>query len=68
LGPTVFGSSASNEPVVDQIRRFCEQLERDGCQDWQVRQADHALRIYFINFLRMDQTGWQKPSAGDAPD
>ena len=50
---------ASDEPVADQVRRFCEELERDAaCQDWQVRQAEHALRIYFVNFLqRMD---WQR--------
>ena len=31
---------ASDEPLMDQVRRFCEELERNGgCQDWQVRQA-----------------------------
>ena len=30
--------SASDEPLADQVRRFCEDLERDGgCEDWQVR-------------------------------
>ncbi len=44
---------ASNEPLADQVRRFCEDLERSGtCQDWQVRQAEDALRIYFVNFLQ----------------
>ncbi len=39
------GRPASNEPLVDQVRRFCEELERHGgIQDWQVRQADQALR------------------------
>jgi len=48
---------ASNGPVADQVRRFCEDLERDGaCQDWQVRQAEHALRLYFVNFL--DRADW----------
>ena len=44
---------ASDEPLADQVRRFCEELERDGaCEDWQVRQAEQALRIYFVNFLQ----------------
>lgn len=38
--------AASDEPLADQVRRFCEELERNGgCQDWQVRQAEQALRI-----------------------
>ena len=50
---------ASNEPVADQVRRFCEDLEREGVwQDWQVRQAEHALRIYFVNFLQ--RTDWHR--------
>ncbi|MGH9253212.1 MAG: integron integrase [Vicinamibacterales bacterium] len=55
---------ASDEPLADQVRRFCEDLERDGrCEDWQMRQAEHALRIYFVNFL--DRTDWHRkpPSA-----
>jgi tRNA C32,U32 (ribose-2'-O)-methylase TrmJ len=31
---------ASDEPLVDQVRRFCESLERESWQDWQVRQAE----------------------------
>lgn len=51
---------ASNEPFADQVRRFCEELERDdACQDWQVGQAEHALRIYFVNFLQ--RTDWERP-------
>jgi hypothetical protein len=42
---------ASDELLADQVRRFCEDLERNGaCQGWQVRQAEHALGIYFVNF------------------
>lgn len=42
---------ASDEPLADQARGFCEELERSGgSEDWQVRQADQALRIYFVNF------------------
>lgn len=49
---------ASNEPLADQARRFCEELARSGrCQDWQVRQAEQAVRIYFVNFL--ERTDWR---------
>ena len=43
------------------MRRFCEELERNGIsQDWQLRQAEQALRIYFVNFL--NRTDWhQRP-------
>ena len=55
---------ASNEPLADQVRRFCEQLETDaGSQDWQVRQAEHALRIYFVNFLQRADWHLQPASA-----
>ncbi len=51
--------AASNDPLVDQVRLFCEDLERQGgVEDWQVRQADQALRIYFVNFLK--RTDWQQ--------
>lgn len=54
--------SASNEPLADQVRQFCEELERnDGCQDWQVQQAEQALRIYFVNFLL--RTDWHQPAS-----
>ena len=50
---------ASDEPLADQVRRFCEDLEQDaGWQDWQVRQAEQALRIYFVNFLQ--RTDWHR--------
>ena len=50
---------ASDEPLVDQVRRFCESLERESWQDWQVHQAEQALRIYFVNFL--NRTDWLAP-------
>ena len=44
---------ASDEPLADQVRGFCDELDRNGwSEDWQVRQADQALRIYFVNFLK----------------
>ena len=58
---------ASDEPLADQVRGFCEQLERDGrWQDWQVRQAEHALRIYFVNFLQ--RTDWTRAPVNTAVD
>ncbi|MBI4886176.1 MAG: hypothetical protein HY824_03705 [Acidobacteria bacterium] len=36
---------ASDEPLADQVRGFCEELEREGgFEDWQVRQADQHGR------------------------
>lgn len=52
------GRPASTEPLSDRVRSFCEDLERQGLQDWQVRQAEQALRIYFVNFLR--RTDWHR--------
>jgi len=49
---------ASDEPLADQVRHFCDDLERSGIEDWQVRQAEQALRIYFVNFL--DRTDWRR--------
>ncbi len=50
---------ASDEPLADQVRRFGEELEKNGsCQDWQVRQAEQALRIYFVNFRQ--RTDWHR--------
>lgn len=50
---------AADEPLADQVRRFCEDLEQSGTvQDWQVRQAEQALRIYFVNFLQ--RTDWHR--------
>jgi site-specific recombinase XerC len=51
---------AANEPLADQARRFTEELERSGrCQDWQVHQAEQAVRIYFVNFLQ--RADWRRP-------
>src|SRR5712691_3208258 len=58
---------ALDEPLADQVRRICEDLERGGgCQDWQVRQAEHALRIYFVNFL--ERTDWHQRPASTVVD
>ena len=58
---------ASDEPLADQVRGFCEELEQSGaCQDWQVRQAEQALRIYFVNFLQ--RTDWHRRSGSTVVD
>ncbi len=58
---------ASDEPLTDQVRGFCEELEHhDGIADWQVRQAEQALRIYFVNFLK--RTDWHRKPANTVVD
>ena len=53
--------------MADQVRRFCEDLEREGrWEEWQVRQAEHALRIYFVNFLQ--RTDWHRKPASTVVD
>jgi hypothetical protein len=52
--------------VADQVRRFCEDLEREGREDWRVRQAEYALCIYFVNFLH--RTDWYRPPASAVAD
>jgi integron integrase len=58
--------TASPEPLADQVRRFCEDLERQGRDDWQVRQAEQALRMYFINFLH--RTDWNRRPQSEVVD
>jgi len=53
--------AATDESLADRVRRFCEDLERAGRQDWQVQQAEQALRIYFVNFL--NRTDWHRQPA-----
>ena len=49
------------------MRGVCEDLERNGgSEDWQVRQADQALRIYFVNFLK--RTEWHRRPASTVVD
>ena len=58
---------ALDGPLADQVRTFCEELERDsGCAEWQVRQAEQALRIYFVNFLQ--RTDWHRQPASPVVD
>ena len=58
---------AADEPLADQVRRFCEDLERKGrVQEWQVRQAEQALRMFFVNFLK--RTDWHRRPASAVVD
>ena len=58
---------AIDGPLADQVGTFCENLERDGgCADWQVRQAEQALRIYFVNFLQ--RTDWHRQPVSTVVD
>jgi integron integrase len=58
---------ASNEALADQALRFREELERSArVQDWQLRQADQAVRMYFVNFLQ--RTDWRSQPAAPTAD
>jgi site-specific recombinase XerD len=50
--------SASDGSLADQVRSFRDELERSGREEWQVRQAEQALRLYFVNFLQ--RTDWHR--------
>ncbi len=52
---------ANDGPRADRVQQFCEHLERAGAHDWQVHQAEPALRIYFVNFL--NRTDWRTGGA-----
>jgi integron integrase len=36
----------------EQLPLFLRELKTSGSQDWQVRQADQAVRLYFVNYLK----------------
>lgn len=58
---------ASGEPLAGQVRRFCDDLERNGgVEDWQFRQAEQALRIHFVNFP--ERTDWHRRPASTVLD
>ena len=67
MGARFLTRAASDEPLADQVRTFCETLERESrWEDWQIQQAEHALRIYFVHFLK--RTDWQKKPASSVVD
>src|SRR3989339_1647932 len=54
-----FGLNHRNLAWSEQLPLFLKELNESGSyQDWQVRQADQAVRLYFSNFL-MSQTSPQ---------
>lgn len=57
---------AATGPLCEQVRHFCDSLEREGFQDWQVRQAEQALRIYWLHFHRTTDWVRRPASAGEA--
>lgn len=57
---------AADGPLADRVRLFCEELERGGREEWQVRQAEQALRVYFVNFLK--RTDWHRRPASTVLD
>lgn len=58
---------ASDTPLADQVRTFCESLQSDASlAEWQVRQADQALRIYFVNYLK--RSDWHRRPASSVID
>ena len=64
---TFLNRPATDEPIADQARHFCEALERDERrEEWQVRQADLALRVYFVNFLQ--RADWHRQAGSAAVD
>lgn len=53
---------ADDRPLADRVRSFCEGLERSGrVQDWQVRQAEQALRIGRIGRQTFPECGCPRP-------
>jgi hypothetical protein len=57
---------ATNAALGTRVREFCEQLEREGAQEWQTRQAEQALRLYFVHFLK--RSDWDQAPASQAID
>ena len=47
----------ASRSLQDRLMGFLEGLRKEGREDWQVDQADRALRLYFHNF--QNQTKWQ---------
>ena len=52
----------SSELTLDVEAILLEDLERTGSQEWQFHQAEHALRLYFVNFL--EHPDWHEYDRG----
>jgi integron integrase len=46
----------------ERVQEFLETMRQNGSEDWQVRQAETAVRIYFTNFRQ--NTDWLKAMPG----
>lgn len=52
---------AAGEALEDRVQRFRERLEaNEKIADWQVAQAEQAIRLYFVNFRQT--TNWRQPA------
>ena len=62
LGATIPDAAGLGRAAGGPGARVLRGARTDGrCEDWQVRQAEQALRIYFVNFLQ--RTDWQRPAS-----
>lgn len=53
---------ASNDPLIDRVRLFCQELARyGGVAEWQVLSGRPALRTNLVNFLKR-RTGTDDPT------
>lgn len=49
----------SEDSLAERLDQFRAELERSGrWEDWQITQAERAIRVYFVNYLK--QTDWNK--------
>lgn len=46
----------------ERVQEFLERMRQSGSEDWQVRQAETAIRIYFANSRQ--NTDWLKATPG----
>lgn len=44
-------------PWTDALNMFLNFLRDNAVEDWQIRQADQSVRLYFVNYLPMRQSG-----------
>lgn len=65
-----FLKTSSNDPTLsldERVNLYVESLRQKQFEDWQVEQAERALRLYFFNF--QNTTDWKKrKSPKIAPD
>lgn len=62
----VLSRPATTDFLDIQLAAFSEDLEGEGRHDWQVTQAERAVRVYFVNFLKIDDARWRTPLHGAA--